>query len=84
MRFIKRLYELFRSQSVDLLKDEERELTHLFNFLLFAPLVGVPIVPPMISLELLPYLLDELPLFERKEADLDDILGNLLGSLPIG
>ena len=67
------LREYFKGKSVDYLIEEERVLTNFFNLILFSPLVGIPLIPPILSIELLPYSLSEIERLEERERGSDDL-----------
>ncbi len=51
---------------------ELEELENVFAMLTFAPLIGYPIVPPAVSLKLLPYMEDEILIALDRSTRLDD------------
>lgn len=65
--------DYFKGKSVDYLIEEEKALTNLFNLVLFSPLIGVPLIPPILSIELLPYSIEEIKRLEEKEKRSDDL-----------
>ena len=65
---------LYRSAS-EYLEEETEELEHLFALLSLGFLAGYPIVPPSLSLKLLPYLEKELVLLLDRAYRLDDQIG---------
>jgi len=67
------LREYFKGKSVDYLIEEERVLTNFFNLILFSPLVGIPLIPPILSIELLPFSLSEIERLEERERGSDDL-----------
>ena len=65
---------LYRSAS-EYLEEETEELEHLFALLSLGFLVGYPVIPPSLSLKLLPYLEKELALLLDRAYRLDDQIG---------
>ncbi len=80
-KFIRLVEVYFKRESVDLLKEEEKNLTILFDLLLFSPLVGIPLLPPILSLELLPYFIEEAERLVERERDYDDFFSRIAAVL---
>ena len=54
---------------------ELEEMRHIFALIVLGFLVGYPIVPPSLSLKLLPYMQDEINLMIERAMSLDDQWG---------
>ena len=65
---------LYRSAS-EYLEEETEEMEHLFALLSLGFLVGYPVIPPSLSLKLMPYLEKEVALLLDRAYRLDDQIG---------
>ncbi len=86
-RYIAELFAGLRSlaayQATHLAEMELAELERFFSLLVAGPLVGLPTVQPMVSLELLAGMEGELEEFLEASMWLDDTLGTIAGSLDV-
>ena len=63
---------LLTENATSYIEQELEELENVFAMLVFAPLVGYPIVPPIVSLKFLPYMEEELLIALDRSLRLDD------------
>ena len=73
----------FRHNSTSMIEFELRELENLFGLLVLGAMVGIPNLPTGLSLRLLPYMLRELSVMNRRTKDLDDVFGEVAGMFEI-
>lgn len=81
--FFQGMAQAFRQTSTDRLEFELRELENIFGVLVLGSLVGIPSPPSGLSLRLMPYMLHEMTLMERRVQDLDDMFGEIAGLMDI-
>lgn len=77
------LWGFFTAKATGYVRFERMEAQHLFMILVFSPLVGIPLVPASITLELLPFLEEPMRISLARLDDLDDIWGILGGRFDI-
>lgn len=68
-------------ESVGAMEQELRELESAFLLLVLGSLVGVRTITPMMSLELLEALSDEIKLLEERAYRGEDVIGELMSAL---
>lgn len=72
-----------RHTSTDRLEFELRELENVFGLLVLGSFIGVPSPPSGVSLRVLPYMLREILVMNRRVRDLDDMFGEVAGMMDI-
>lgn len=72
-----------RETSTDRLEFELREMENIFGLLVIGSFIGIPSPPTGISLRLLPYMLREITVMNRRAQDLDDVFGEIAGLMDI-
>lgn len=79
MRFlqfvVKTINDLLKLRATEYIEAELEELENLFALITLGFLVGYPIIPPSLSLKLLPYMEKELAIMVDRAVRLDDQLG---------
>ncbi len=86
--YIKKLWKTLdtinRYKAVEYHEWEEKELKNTFALLVAGSFIGIASPPIQITLELLPYMEDELKImFERMDASVDPI-GEMFSNLDVG
>ncbi|MEO3993998.1 MAG: hypothetical protein QN229_06830 [Desulfurococcaceae archaeon TW002] len=79
--FVKGINQAIIEDSVDALELEHNELEAAFLTMVLGSLVGVTTLSPILSLELLEVLKDEIKILENRAARGKDVLGDLMASL---
>ncbi len=79
--FVKGINRAILEDSVSALELEYSELEAAFMTIVLGPLVGVKTVSPILSLELLSTLKDEVKFLESRALKGKDLLGDLMSSL---
>ena len=69
------------SRSTDYIEFELREMENIFSLLLVGSFVGIPSPPSNISLKLMPYIVREMYVMDRRAGDMDDVSGEIFGVL---
>ncbi len=81
MDFIKGINQAIIEDSVSALELEHNELEAAFLTMVLGPLVGVTTLSPILSLELLEALKNEIKILESRAVRGEDVLGDLMASL---
>jgi len=81
MDFIKGINQAIIEDSVSALELEHNELEAAFLTIVLGPLVGVTTLSPILSLELLEALKNEIKILESRAVRGEDVLGDLMASL---
>ncbi|MEM1519574.1 MAG: hypothetical protein QW680_04140 [Pyrobaculum sp.] len=81
LNFFKGLYQANIENSVSALQVEHDELNYTFLVILLGSFVGVKTVPPLLSIELLTSLGDELKFYLTRAARDRDAFADLMSSL---
>ena len=71
------------ASAFDRIEMDVRERKSLLGLLVLSPLVGIPLIPAAVSLELLPYMEEHLRLALLRASRLDDAMGFLAGRFDI-
>ncbi|MEM0046761.1 MAG: hypothetical protein QXR92_05315 [Fervidicoccaceae archaeon] len=79
--FMKGMNRAVLEDSVSALQLEYSEMLATFVTIVLGPLVGVKTVSPILSMELLEALKDEIKVLESRAVRGDDVLGDLMSSL---
>jgi len=72
-----------REQATEKLQWEVAELEHIFALLVLGSYVGLPSPPPAVTLELLPYMEQDLKRMEKRVQTASDPLAELFSLLEI-
>ncbi len=70
-----------KEQSVEVLQLEYLELENAFLTIIFGGLVGMPLMPLGLSMELAPYLMEEVRFLESRHARGKDTIGDFFSSM---
>ncbi len=81
VNFIKGINQAIIEDSVSALQLEHNELEAAFLTMVLGSLVGVTTLSPILSLELLGTLKNEIKILENRAARGEDVLGDLMASL---
>lgn len=81
--FIETAIQVQRDKATDMLEFELKELENIFVILLLGSFIGIPSPPAAMSLELLPFLEEEIRLMTVRADFAQDPLGALMGMLDI-
>lgn len=81
MKLISGIFNSLIEDSVGAMEQEQRELESAFLMLVLGSLVGVRVMTPLLSLELLEALSDEIKLLEERAYKGEDVIGELMSSL---
>lgn len=81
VNFVKGINQAMIEDSVSALELEHNELEATFLTMVLGPLVGITTLSPILSLELLDALRNEVKVLESRAARGDDVLGDLMASL---
>ncbi len=76
------LYGMLFYETEIYFRRQRADLEHLFALILFGDMFGVPVLPPVYSLRLLPYVVPTINLWKRRlyrERDLLDLVADLEG-----
>ena len=79
--FVKGVNQAIIEDSVSALELEHNELEAAFLTMVLGPLVGVATLSPILSLELLEALKNEVKVLESRAGRGEDVLGDLMASL---
>ena len=79
--FLKDFGRGLRSKSTDFVEFELREMENIFSLLLVGSFIGIPSPPSNISIRVMPYVVREMYVMNRRAGDMDDISGEILGLL---
>ncbi len=74
------LYGMMFYETERYFRRQRADLENLFALILFGDMFGVPILPPVYSLRLLPYVVPTINLWKRRmlrERDLTDLVADL-------
>ncbi|MCK4222643.1 MAG: hypothetical protein KAX25_07180 [Dehalococcoidia bacterium] len=77
--FLKDFGRGLRSKSTDYVAFELREMENIFSLLLVGSFVGIPSPPSNISIRVMPYVIREMYVMNRRAGDMDDISGEIFG-----
>jgi len=77
--FLKDFGRGLRSKSTDYVGFELREMENIFSLLLVGSFVGIPSPPSNISIRVMPYVVREMYVMNRRAGDMDDISGEIFG-----
>ncbi len=94
MKHIKSLFSLFhenlkgiedgvREESVEFIEFERRELENIFALLLLGSYIGLPSPPSDLSIRLMPYMIREMMVMNRRSEQMNDIFGEVMGTFDI-
>lgn len=81
--FLKGFFSSFKDQSTDYIEFEERELENVFALLLMGSFIGIPSPPTTLVMRIMPHMVREIYVMQRRAADMDDIFGEIAGMFDI-
>ena len=73
----------FKQQSTEYIEFEEREHENVFALILMGAFVGIPSPPTTLVVRLMPHMVREMHVMQRRAVDLDDIFGEIAGMFDI-
>ncbi len=73
----------FKASSTEYIEFEERELENIFAVLMMGSFVGIPSPPTTLLMRLMPHMVREIYVMQRRAVDMDDILGEMAGLMDI-
>jgi len=77
------LEHYFKLRSVELVEAELRELELVFTTLVLGPVLGLHVLPTVLTLRLLPHMLPEVVHVQERTTRLDDVLGEIASLLEV-
>ncbi|NJE07372.1 hypothetical protein E3E31_02280 [Thermococcus sp. M39] len=81
--FLKGFFSSFKARSTEYIEFEERELENIFALLLMGSFVGIPSPPTTLVIRLMPHMVRELYVMQRRATDMDDIFGEIAAMFEI-
>ncbi len=81
--FLKGFGSAFKQQSTEYIEFEERELENVFALILMGAFVGIPSPPTTLVVRLMPHMVREMHVMQRRAVDLDDVFGEIAGMFDI-
>ena len=81
--FFKGFFGSFKARSTEYIEFEERELENIFALILMGSFVGIPSPPTTLVIRLMPHMVREIYVMQRRVADMDDIFGEMAGMFDI-
>ncbi len=81
--FLKGFFGSFKESSTEFIEFEERELENIFAVLLMGSYIGIPSPPTTILIRIMPHMVREIYVMQRRAIDMDDILGEMAGLMDI-
>jgi hypothetical protein len=81
--FLKGFGGAFKHQSTEYIEFEERELENVFALILMGSFVGIPSPPTTLVIRLMPHMVREMHVMQRRATDMDDIFGEIAGMFDI-
>lgn len=81
--FLKGFLGSFKDQSTGYIEFEERELENVFALLLMGSFVGIPSPPTTLVMRIMPHMVREIYVMQRRATDMDDIFGEIAGMFDI-
>ncbi len=82
-KFFKEIDHIQRENVLEIVEWEEKEVENIFALIVLGIFIGYPSPPIQISLDLLPYMEDEMNLMLEKVSTAHDPLGELFSLLDI-
>ncbi len=81
--FFKGFFSAFKAQSTEYLEFEERELENVFALVLMGSFVGIPSPPTTLVIRLMPHMVREIYVMQRRAEEMDDIFGEIAAMFEI-
>ncbi len=81
--FLKGFLGSFRVRSTEFIEFEERELENIFALLIMGSFIGIPSPPTTLLIRIMPHMVREIYVMQRRAVDMDDILGEMAGLMDI-
>jgi len=81
LRFNKGIFEAIREQSVETLEQEYLEIENAFLSMVIGGIVGIPLLPSGIAMELLPLVKEEISIMEKRAFLGADTLADFFSTL---
>ncbi len=81
--FFKGFLGSFKESSTEFIEFEERELENIFAVLMMGSFIGIPSPPTTLLIRLMPHMVREIYVMQRRAVDMDDILGEMAGLMDI-
>lgn len=81
--FFKGFLGSFKARSTEFIEFEERELENIFAVLLMGSFIGIPSPPTTLLMRIMPHMVREMYVMQRRAVDMDDIIGEMAGLMDI-
>ncbi|MCD6275744.1 MAG: hypothetical protein J7J42_03270 [Thermoplasmata archaeon] len=81
--FFKGFFGSFKLRSTEFIEFEERELENIFALLLMGSFIGIPSPPTTLVMRIMPHMVREIYVMQRRAVDLDDMIGEMAGLMDI-
>jgi len=81
--FFKGFLGSFKARSTEFIEFEERELENIFAVLLMGSFIGIPSPPTTLLIRIMPHMVREIYVMQRRAVDLDDMIGEMAGLMDI-
>ncbi|AIF69170.1 hypothetical protein PAP_03755 [Palaeococcus pacificus DY20341] len=82
-KFLKGFFGSFKARSTEYIEFEERELENVFALVLMGSFVGIPSPPTTLVMRLMPHMVREIYVMQRRATDMDDIFGEIASMFEI-
>ena len=81
--FFRGFFSAFKARSTEYLEFEERELENVFALVLMGSFVGIPSPPTTLVMRLMPHMVREIYVMQRRAREMDDIFGEIAAMFEI-
>ncbi|HHI01014.1 MAG TPA: hypothetical protein ENL40_06070 [Thermococcus litoralis] len=81
--FFRGFFSSFKARSTEYLEFEERELENVFALVLMGSFVGIPSPPTTLVMRLMPHMVREIYVMQRRAREMDDIFGEIAAMFEI-
>ena len=81
--FFKGFLGSFKARSTEFIEFEERELENIFAVLLMGSFIGIPSPPTTLLMRIMPHMVREIYVMQRRAVDMDDMIGEMAGLMDI-
>ncbi|ALV61874.1 hypothetical protein ADU37_CDS01750 [Thermococcus sp. 2319x1] len=81
--FFRGFFSAFKTRSTEYLEFEERELENVFALVLMGSFVGIPSPPTTLVMRLMPHMVREIYVMQRRAGEMDDIFGEIAAMFEI-
>jgi hypothetical protein len=81
--FLRGFLNSFKARSTDYIEFEEKELENVFALILMGSFIGIPSPPTTLVMRLMPHMVREIYVMQRRVVDMDDIFGEIAAMFEI-